>query len=317
MSIHRAATARATDVFVQAKHRPRDARRPIQAAVAALAVIACLALPSGAAAAITGEVKTTFSPEVNGYHFPNLFTGDLKIPVGSYNPPGPVPSIDLGTINFGKNDFGLCGGMSAGAADHFNAGSAAPVTTSTPSSGSLYDYLYARQVDSLVDHGKHGVRALILGMVLPEKDLKDPVFNKVVLEGLNSRTQDHIKKAKGRFANNKVAPILLVKTGVPSPNPANIKAKITTNHQVLGIGYFKNRGQRVVAIWDPDLSFGDAEYSDAPTSDLEARDGITYLYSEDDRQFSDRAGTHKVTGIKSSFRGFFLQKYDVKTPVTG
>lgn len=293
--------------------------RKLRIAAGALGVAGCLAATSGSAVgAITDEVKTTFSPKVHGYHFPNSFTGDLKVPVGSYNPPGPIPSIDLGTINFGKNQFGLCGGMSAGAADHFNAGTPAPATTTTPAEGSaLYKYLYARQLSSLVDHGKHGVKTLILGMVLPEKSVKDPVFGKTLLEGVNSRTQDGIKKAKKKFADNKVVPILLVKTGVPSPNPSNIKDKITTNHQVLGVGYFKNKGQRVVALWDPDLRYGDAEYAGAPASDLEAKDGITYLYSEDDKQYSDRAGTHRVTGIKSSFRGFFNQKYDVKTPVTG
>ncbi|MCA1707260.1 MAG: hypothetical protein LC808_29945 [Actinobacteria bacterium] len=296
---------------------PAGVWRKLRIAAAALGAAGLLAaIPPRAAGAITDEVKTTFSPQVHGYHFPNVFTGDLKIPVGSYNPPGPIPSISLGTINFGTNSFGLCGGMSAGAADNFNAGTPAPATTTTPVSGTpLYGYLYARQVDSLVDHGKHGVKTLILGMVLPEKDVKDPVFGKTLLKGVNSRTQGEIKKAKKKFAQDQVVPILLVKTGVPSPNPANIKAKITTNHQVLGIGYFKNRGQRVVAVWDPNLGYGVAEYAGAPATDPEATDGITYLYSEDDKQYSDRAGTHRVTGIKSTFRGFFRQKYDVKTPV--
>lgn len=264
----------------------RGTSSKLRIAAAALGTAGCVAaMPTSAAGAINGEVKTTFDPKVHGYHFPNDFTGNLIIPVGSYNPPGPIPSINFGSINFGRNQFGLPGGMSAGAADHFNAGTAAPADTTTPARGTpLYRYLYDRQVDSLVDHGKHGVKSLILGMVLGEKDIKD----------LNSRTQTHIKRARKRFAQNKVVPILLIKTGVPSPNPATIKDRITTNHQVLGIGAFNNKGQRVVAIWDPDLRYGDAEYSGAPASDAEARDGITYLYSESDTQYSDRAGTKRV-----------------------
>lgn len=90
--------------------------------------------------------REAFRPSIHGFKFHNSFTGS------------PVPAryrnlADMVGIDLGLNapmDYGLCGGMSASAADFYLAGRDLPTRSTPPGEGdALFDYLSTRQVDSL------------------------------------------------------------------------------------------------------------------------------------------------------------------------
>lgn len=91
-----------------------------------------------------------FQPSRHGLKFRNHFEGSPLPPAlrDPANVPAPLREA-LGGVQV-PSTFGLCGGMSATAADYFLAGVPIPAATSPPTQGTpLYDYLYQRQVDSL------------------------------------------------------------------------------------------------------------------------------------------------------------------------
>lgn len=91
---------------------------------------------------VTARSRCLFRPSLHGFKFVNSFTlpsavtgliSRLGVPIGS----GPYP-------------YGLCGGMSLLAADHFRFGVPIPATASIPGTGtSLYNKILVRQLDSL------------------------------------------------------------------------------------------------------------------------------------------------------------------------
>lgn len=95
-----------------------------------LALLACLALlPASAAPRMTG-----FDPARHGLAFHNTFDNDV------------VRELDVRTN-------GLCGGMVYTALDHYNARVPVPRQTHRPAVNTgLHDYIYSRQVNSIVDN---------------------------------------------------------------------------------------------------------------------------------------------------------------------
>jgi hypothetical protein len=85
-----------------------------------------------------------FRPSAHGFAFANSFTGSPL--------PGGLGALGgaLGAAAGAPSKFGLCGGMSFVAADFYLAGRAMPTAVAAPTRGQpLYEYIYARQVDSL------------------------------------------------------------------------------------------------------------------------------------------------------------------------
>jgi len=84
----------------------------------------------------------TFLPSTHGFRFRNSFSGSpLQVSLGKLGESLGIPQ-----------NYGLCGGMSAAAADFFLARRTIPAQSNVPSdSESLYDYIYTRQMDSLGD----------------------------------------------------------------------------------------------------------------------------------------------------------------------
>ena len=81
-----------------------------------------------------------FRASVHGFKFPNSFSLPAALT-------GPLARIG---IPIGSGAYGLCGGMSFLAADHFVFGVPIPTTTSIPTTGSsLYNQILRRQLDSL------------------------------------------------------------------------------------------------------------------------------------------------------------------------
>jgi hypothetical protein len=81
-----------------------------------------------------------FQPSRHGFQFKNDFRGS----------PLPDGLQTLGAALGAPDHFGLCGGMSAAAADLFLAGRPAPALSAVPGRESpLFQYLYRRQVNSM------------------------------------------------------------------------------------------------------------------------------------------------------------------------
>lgn len=79
-----------------------------------------------------------FVPSRDGFAFVNAFSGSPL--------PGPLSLVPSPT----GTSFGLCGGMSAAAADLFLARRVAPASSTPPGKAHpLYQYLWSRQLDSL------------------------------------------------------------------------------------------------------------------------------------------------------------------------
>jgi hypothetical protein len=286
--------------------------------------------PTGA---ISDEVRPSpaFDPATRGYHFPNAFN-NVEIRLGRINLPntlGPIPPINFGTVNIGVGTYGLCGGMAAGAADHYFSRTATPTTQTTPQSGPLHRYIRQNQLDTLFKKPSDGIAQVLWWIILPEGDVRDPVFRRLITRGVNHRTQNSADNIRGDIRANRVRPLIIIKKHLSfrdcvrnlSRCGTRLKELFVGNHQALAVGWFRADAdrdrQKVIAGWDPNyqgdpdaprgqdgllpastLTAGltNPEYAGAPRSDLEAYDGITYLYSRSDRQYSDRRGTKPVSG---------------------
>ena len=256
-------------------------------------------MPAANAQAVTDELMTTFSPTTHGYHFPNSFTADVKVDLGS-----------LGTFNLARFGYGLCGGIAYGAADNFYAGIPAPPDTETPPKGSqLRRYLFQRQKTSLLSDNALIFRRFLAWQLLPVKSRK--VAGQTVVEGLNTKTGRYVKKVRKAVAENRPVPLGLVEVDGTGPPQQN--------HQLLAIGYFKaDNGEKVVVVWDGNYFAGIDEDQDGDTSDPEDVDGITYLYTKRRVQTVDKAGTQRVAEGPNNqaerWRGFFTTPYSAVKP---
>ena len=102
--------------------------------------LAILLLVLGAIWAPTDPPRSfaDFVPSRDGFAFVNAFSGSPL--------PGPLSLVPSPT----GTSFGLCGGMSAAAADLFLARRGAPAVSTPPGKADpLYHYLWSRQLDSL------------------------------------------------------------------------------------------------------------------------------------------------------------------------
>jgi hypothetical protein len=107
------------------------------------------------------RVMTTFDPEVHGFRFRNQFQGGQvvselsaqdrlaeQLGVSLPFPTDEVLSLVSGASFWGT--FGLCGGMSWAALDHYLAGTPIPSQSTIPAQGTeLFSRLVGRQADSL------------------------------------------------------------------------------------------------------------------------------------------------------------------------
>ncbi len=316
-------------------------------AVALLAAAACLTIPASAGAAPLNQapavfpqtVSTGFDPARHEFKFRNYFQVELPVP-GKIKVTG-IPfvgsvKLNLGLIPLRTPAFGMCGGMTFMAADNYYANAAAPATDVVPPAGSpLFAKIFSRLADSLqVDRVRpdlgHDLARLLLWNILPEGNKRPggDLGKKVI--GINQRTGEVVNNTVEQFGANQVVPLMLVTTNFRLPysfkQPDEFIRKVLAaldrirrgpeflshNHQVLGIGTFRNANQKVIAVYDPNYPAGLTETgSDYGPED---KDGITYLYWKRDRQYSDAAGTTRVGG-SSSFTGFFrIRDYQREAP---
>ncbi|MBY0111978.1 MAG: hypothetical protein K2Y21_04090 [Phycisphaerales bacterium] len=177
-----------------------------------------------------------FVPSQHGFAFRNHFPG-LGLPtflVGTEKRAS-VPTR-------GGPAFGLCGGMSAAAADYFLAHRSVPVTSLIPERGSeLYEYLYLRQAESIGPGIATAVK-IVEWMTRNDGELR-------------TRTKKELESIRAALDARGVAPIGLVLARFGGPPGANTPSD---NHQVLAWSVLEEQGKTVLGIYDPNYPGDDA-----------------------------------------------------------
>lgn len=190
----------------------------------------------------------TFRPSVNGFHFVNSFSGSAAPPAIRDAKDGILGVIKGATDSSVGNRFGLCGGMSASAADYFNAGRTPPTSQEVPADRSpLRDYIFERQVDSL---GAMGVMAtkFIERMALP--DVSERV-NGEWTDSAAARTTPELAPIMARLDRGDLVPLGLVHVRAGKGNAA------WENHQVLGYAYERDADTLTLHVYDPNAPLDD------------------------------------------------------------
>ncbi|HKX45963.1 MAG TPA: hypothetical protein VJP77_04625, partial [Planctomycetota bacterium] len=227
-----------------------------------------------------GFVGTRFRPSSHGFRFANRFS---------------LPASILSVLRrvFGSGvsagSYGLCGGMSFLAGDHFVHGVAIPTGTSVPSTGSpLYRDLLARQIDSLklnpsdAFSGFAGpVRKYFAWMRLPERGSG----------GTAQLTTTELGRTLAALSTQRLVPLGLVYV--------DASGNLTDNHQVLAFGYEPHSSSRVdVRIYDPNFPGDDDVVLETSRSGSETR-------------VTQRVGGR---GTTRHVRGFFVTPYAPTRP---
>jgi hypothetical protein len=166
--------------------------------------------------------ELNFLPSRDGLHFVNAFTG--------YMLPFSVPFLSDAKV---KGPYGLCGGMSAAAADFKLSRRQVPVDKEPPKRGtSLHQYLFRRSMDSFA-MGESILR-FARWMLLPDDGAN----------GTYRLTLGEWDKVRAALDANCLVPIgqLRAKAG----NIQEVSRDVWNNHQVLAYAYT----QTAVGVWD-------------------------------------------------------------------
>lgn len=181
-------------------------------------------------------LPVTFTPSKNGFHFPNLFKG--------YMMPFSLPFLpDASKVPGG---YGLCGGMSAGAADFALAGRAIPALDKAPTTGQpLQRYVFRRAMDSFAMGESILHFARWMGLEAGG------------LNGLERLTMEEYMSLRAALASHRLAPLGLVLAQGSSLQ--DISRHVWDNHQVLAYGFSEAAdGSSVdVSIYDPNYPNND------------------------------------------------------------
>ena len=178
-----------------------------------------------------------FAPSTHGFAFPNVFPEGLAL-----------REVDLGIVKIpiGKASNGLCGGMTFGARDYFEAGIAIPDQSDAPAGDgdALFDYLAQRLVDSFDLPHLPSTLMTIMNPGYPDHD--GGLRNKLGAEGrarLMARTE--FAKIRATIDEGKPCPICIVKA--QSSNPA----ALGQHHQILVYGYQVDGTELTLWAYDP------------------------------------------------------------------
>lgn len=196
-------------------------------------------------------VKTTFDPAVHGFRFRNQFQGgqvvselsaqgrlDEQIGVNLPSPAVEVLSQVSGAGFWGT--FGLCGGMTWGALDHFLAGTPVPTQSTIPGQGTeLFSRLVGRQADSLGE--TELIRRILTWQLLPDSGQ----WWRFWLDNV------------GKLVEHREWPQLRASLDAGHPQSlcivrARSVGEIAKNHQVVATGYEIGPGGGVkIDLYDP------------------------------------------------------------------
>lgn len=175
--------------------------------------------------------EPNFVPSQHGWHFLNSFPGS-PLPFSLPTLPG------IGSI---PSYYGLCGGMSASAADFFYARRPIPALREAPvKRTAMYKYLFRRQMDSFSPFGEPVMR-FVKWMKLGER----------IPLGTWHRTSDEIGRLRDMFS----AGVPLQPLGLVFANPG---MPLWENHQVLAFNLIdRSATQADILIYDPNYPEND------------------------------------------------------------
>ncbi len=177
-----------------------------------------------------------FKPSQDGFQFVNRFPG-LFLPIAL--PHG---------LNQPNAIYGLCGGMSAGAADFLLAGRNIPQTNTVPKAGEpLHRFLYKRQLDSLGSYGDIILR-FINWMGRPDEGPN----------GTQKLTLDEFEN-KIRSRLNGFRPVVLGMLYVKWSD----SREVWLNHQVLAYRYPRTSDTIRIDLYDPNYPRRDDVFIEA------------------------------------------------------
>lgn len=237
-------------------------------------------------------VERNFVPSVHGFHFINSFHG---IPL-----PFTIPALPL--LDTIGGAYGLCGGMSAAAADYFYAGRATPELRDVPEQGTtLYSYLYRRQLDSFSPFGEPVMRFMKWMRMNEDGPL-----------GTWERSYSQFEQLKALFdAGLPLQPIGLVFAAAQEP--------LWENHQVLAYGYTERSPSAIdIKIYDPNYPENDQVVIRAETMALRGSSssgGTKRAAALRCRRVAIVADTlgRAVEDVRPA-RGIFLMPYEMVMP---
>lgn len=217
--------------------------------------------------------QAAFKPSSHGFAFRNHFPG-VGLPTALV---GSAPNAT------DTSAFGLCGGMSAAAADYFLAGRPVPDLDTPPARGTpLYEYLYLRQAES-IGPGITGALRFVEWMKLGDDELR-------------KRTQEELQAIRAAIDAHGVAPIGLVLARFGGPPGARTASD---NHQVLAVGFVEEDSFVRIDVYDPNYP-GD----DSVRIEL---DGLT-------GQSGVAAHRVRQSGKRTPVRAVMLMPYEPRTP---
>lgn len=245
----------------------------------------CFFQPPAAPAPPAAPKAADFLPSRHGFHFRNSFSGQA-LPK-SLRGLGLEKQIKLG------DRYGLCGGMSASAADYFLSGTPVPADTTPPKDGTpLYDYIYQRQTDSL---GPLAVMAakFIRWMSLPDRSTAADV------ESTASLTAAELPSVLSRLSKGELIPLGLVyRAAGPGQKPWE-------NHQVLAFASSADGDLTTIRIYDSNYPNRDDVTIRCTTRPAQPPPGPPREVT-----CEERLGDHHVIPV----RGFFPMPYQPKVP---
>lgn len=238
-----------------------------------------------------------FLPSTHGFRFPNRFRG-VPLPASLRDKNSAVAAIFRAALADAKlpDRFGLCGGMSAAAADFFWADLPRPDAATPPLQDSpLYEFLHARQMDSL------GSDLLMVLRFWQWMNLPDSAPDAAdQRQSTASLTTAEVPIITARLRDKGLVPVGLVyvKHSRNAAAPDSRAGELWDNHQVLAYASSSpHPGTTVLRIYDPNFP-GD----DAVTITISTADGLS--------RCELRTGSGKARPI----RGVFAMPYSKVTP---
>jgi hypothetical protein len=230
----------------------------------------------------------TFLPSLNGFKFPNSFSG--------YFLPYSTPAFLNRKV---PSTYGLCGGMCAAAYDFLLAGRTIPQMTNVPSQGSrLQRYLFKRQMDSLGGLGQAALK------VAQWTSLPDDT-----LVGTFRRTADEFIELRQKLDEGNLVVLALIYERATSLK--ELRKVIFSNHQVLAYGcQMSDEGTVTIDAYDPNLPGQDEVDIHSVQVELgveDSPDGPVPVMGLSSTQLI--GGTHY-----RQVRGFFAMPYSPVTP---
>ena len=183
------------------------------------------------------HVVDGFAPSTHGFAFPNTFPDDAAL-----------KTIDLGVtkLPIGKAANGLCGGMTFGARDYFEAGVTVPADAESPTGQGvpLFDYLVDRQIASFDLPHLPATLLAIMNPAYPDHD--GGLLGHFGADGrARLMARSEFAKIRAAIDGGKPCPICIIKA--KSANPA----ALGENHQVLVYGYQIDGTQLTLWVYDP------------------------------------------------------------------